>query len=205
MTSFNFHNLLNDINSSWPQFIEASLLPAIGYSVVNDSETKYNNPHGYVRLGYIKNANENYKRAVLIRDTSAGGCPDKYTITILLSDGIYLSAGEDIRPMVDRYIDDRMTELKESATHLSKSPDEYPIEWTVERNEIATHNVEVRIRGTAYIPVSEIISGKLELGDVSKLMAGGMTLVQHPNHHDSYLELNRLGYCNDSWSTTAGL
>ena len=41
-----------------------------------------------------------------------------------------------------------------------------------------------------------------DLDDVSKLLCGGMTLVEHPNHHDSYLKLNRLGYIDDSWTAT---
>lgn len=201
MTPFNFHNLLNDINSGWPQYVKAGFLPAIGRYDDNGLEKPYNNPHGYVHLSYINNVNERFKRGVMIRDTSIGGCPDKYTVHIHLSDGMYTSKGEDIRPMVDSYIADRLGELNTVAPHLSKSTGEYPIVWEGDFNGVgASSETFAYIRGTAYIPVQDIESGHLELADVSKLLAGAFNLVEHPNHHDSYLAMNRLGYCNDSWS-----
>lgn len=203
MTTFNLCTLANDINNGWPTHVKVDLLPAVGRYIDEGKEKTYNFPQGNLCLSYIKNPNERFKRAVVLRDIGVGAHHDKYIVHIHLSDGVYKSNGDDIRAMVEEYITDRMSELKTDAVYLSKTTQEYPIEWSVNTtsNESGSE-LFVSIRGMVYIPVCDIETGKLELDDVSKLLCGGMSLVEHPNHHDSYLKLNHLGYIDDSWTAT---
>lgn len=199
----NFNDLHNDINRSWPDRVQAKFLEAIGYYEKDGGiEEAYKHSNAYIELSYIKSANEDYKRGVVIRDIRTGGSDSEYSVNIQMNYGKYTSKGEDISAQVKQYADDRINELNEHAKYLSKATTEYPIEWKVMVTQCNDKGSEldVHIYGETQIPVSDIEQGNFELGDLSKLLVGGLTLVQHPNHHDSYLGLNRLGYCNDSWS-----
>lgn len=203
MTPINFTDLLNDLNSGWPQHFTAEFYTAIGYHETEAGlEETYNYPQAHIGVKQRTNVNHPYRRSVMIRDIKTGGSSDEYNVHIVMNQGVYKSAGEDIGEQVNQYAQDRLNELKTFATHLSKDPSEYPIEWkaTVTKLDDSGSEWDVYIYGVTSIPVTDVGDDRLELGDISKLLVGTFHLVEHPNHHDSYLALNRLGYCNDSWS-----
>lgn len=192
---------LNDIstafNRCWPQHYTSSMRARSG--LIGDGvDAKTFSVNAVLHIQPVQNVNLNHIRTVVV---SVGDFPDftadEFNIIILTHVGdITVNTPRD-RELADKYLKDRMLELNTSANYLDMIDGRFPIKWEDQTKRFA-NSYEYSLIGTTTIPTSILDSG---VDDICKVLVGGLTLVQHPNYMDSYLDLNNRGLISDTWSS----
>jgi hypothetical protein len=192
--------LLNDIstafNRCWPQHYTSMMRTRVGM-VGDGDKVKELNVNAILHVRPIQNVNQNYIRTVVV---SVGKFPDftadTFDVYILTHAGkITINSLHD-RELADKYLKDRIIELNASANHLDMIDGRFPIKWE-DQTQRDIHRYEYTLIGTTTIPMSILDLG---IDDICKLLVGGLTLVEHPNYMDSYLDLNNRGLISDTWT-----
>ncbi len=188
-------DVVSAFNRCWPQHYVAEMHPRAFTNSSTDCWVVDVEAVAYFRP--IKNPSQNYIRTVAV---NIGTYPDfeadTFDVSILTHSGEIKIKEEGDLDLAMSYITERMAELQQGVGFFDKVDKLYPITWekTISVGESA---IEYGITGICTVPKSILDNGT---DDFCKLLVSGLTLIEHPNYIDSYLNLNKRGLITDTWS-----
>lgn len=208
-------NLLNDINSGWPNLYSATLEDhELTVQLANNAMRKVYVKNGKLNIRYIPERTKSPRHIHLVSVVLDGELTWRaYTpfvdvknpylkVSIIENSGNFMSPTDNITQATAAILETRLKDLQEWVPHLDKFDKLFPITWKTFSIPEDSHGYQQSIQtvGTTEIRSSDFTADQIgDIGELAKVLVGGLCPAESPMGRDDYLEFAKLGYIDDCY------